>query len=68
MFLTQYILILIEKYPLDNISVNWRKYDRALKDFYTHRDVEGWIFLTLIFYIKSHKNKQTKFYGLTWGL
>ena len=33
---------------------------KSLKDFYTYRGVERWVSLILIFYVKGHKNKQTK--------
>jgi hypothetical protein len=45
-----------------------KKNSKLLEDFYTPKGIGRWISLTLIFYVKSHKNKQTKPYDPIWSL
>jgi hypothetical protein len=38
----------------------------SLEDFYIPKDVERWVSLTLTFYVKGYKKKQTKSCDQIW--
>jgi len=57
----RYILYIInERWNISYTSLITDKVIDPFKDFYTPRDIEKWVSLTLTFYVKGHNKKQTK--------